>query len=91
MKLESGQLAATSGVSEWMSEDFDAAVFVNVSLQRHLNGDWGDIDEDDKILNDAAARHGHRVLSQYKSWDKTVLIVTEYDRSVTTVLFPEEY
>ncbi len=65
---------------------------VQRALSRHLRGDWGDLCEDDKQANDDALRCGARLLSAYhtragqKFW-----IITEADRSATTVLLPEEY
>ncbi len=65
---------------------------VQQGLARHLRGEWGDLCEDDKQANDDALKHGARLLSAYhtssgvKFW-----IITEADRSATTVLLPEEY
>jgi hypothetical protein len=64
-------------------------------LARHLSGDWGDIHPDDRGLNEQALRHGDRLLSVYGE-DKTdedsrIWIITEADRSATTILRPEDY
>lgn len=56
-----------------------------------LHCDWGDLCEDDWKLNDAAVRHGERLLSAYKAAGQKVFIITEWDRSATTVLFADEY
>jgi len=61
-------------------------------LTRHVTGDWGDLDADDRQENDRALKVGCRLLSAYRSacgirfW-----IITEHDRSCTTVLLPEDY
>ena len=61
-------------------------------LRRHLTGDWGDICEDDRRLNEQALKNGNRLLSVYEvTPDLTIWIITEHDRSVTTVLLPSEY
>lgn len=60
-------------------------------LDRHAHGDWGDIPADDANENDLSARNGSRILSSYAIAGKKVWIITEADRSVTTLLFPEEY
>lgn len=67
-------------------------------LLRHIQGDWGDVCGEDKALNDkAVANEGdvekqQRVLSVYKtSLGQKIWIITEYDRSATTILLPEEY
>jgi hypothetical protein len=60
-------------------------------LRRHASGDWGSMDPSDWKANDAALKHGDRLLSSYDVNGTTVWVITEYDRSVTTVLLPEEY
>ena len=62
------------------------------ALRRHAAGDWGNVDSEDWAANDAALRHGTRLLSSYTTQDKTVFwVVTEADRSVTTILLPSDY
>ena len=62
------------------------------ALQRHVIGDWGELDADDKKANDDALQSGERLLSAYKSATGTKFwIITESDRSVTTILLPEDY
>ena len=61
-------------------------------LVRHIAGDWGDVDEDDRRENELSLQHGFRLLSAYTLNSGTkIWIITEADRSVTTVLLPEEY
>lgn len=61
-------------------------------LARHLSGDWGDAAEDEKKTNDLALENGLRILSRYRdSADEQFWIITEADRSSTTVLLPEEF
>ncbi len=61
-------------------------------LHRHLSGDWGDLDQEDKQRNDQAVTNGTRLLSAYQLNDGTkIWIITEADRSATTILLPEEY
>jgi hypothetical protein len=61
-------------------------------LKRHSSGDWGEVCESDKKLNDEAVENGGRLLSAYttRRGDR-IWIITEADRSATTVLLPEEY
>ena len=62
------------------------------AIQRHQAGDWGDLSPDDHAANESALTNGARLLSAYytgagvKFW-----IITEADRSVTTILMPEDY
>jgi hypothetical protein len=61
-------------------------------LHRHANGDWGDLDDEDKRENEFSLYHGFRIFSSYilSSGDK-LWVITEADRSVTTLLLPDEY
>jgi hypothetical protein len=65
---------------------------VLLSLQRHAARDWGDLCPVDKAENELSLRQGSRLLSAYKDRNGTKFwIITEADRSVTTVLLPEDY
>lgn len=85
--LDLGEVYTTARVfKELRQED------VLIALQRHVFGDWGNLSEEDKRANDDALKYEERVLSSYVSSDgKKFWIITEADRSSTTVLFPEEY
>jgi hypothetical protein len=60
-------------------------------LARHVNCDWGDVCMEDAAENDLAVKDGNRLLSCYKFNAGRVWIITEWDRSSTTFLQPEEY
>ena len=61
-------------------------------LNRHALGDWGDLDAEDIQTNHEALRDGNRLLSAYEFGDGfKVWIITEADRSATTILLPEDY
>lgn len=62
-----------------------------VQLWKYVNCDWGDTCEKDAKSNDYAVNHGERILAVYKMGARTIWIITEWDRSATTILFPEEY
>jgi len=65
---------------------------VQLGLQRHQAGDWGDLGEEDWKENDNALRTGLRLLSSYRSTGGvTFWIITESDRSATTLLMPDDY
>jgi hypothetical protein len=84
------QIVSTPGaLSALGKEGIDASSL----LQRHITGDWGEVSEDDRRENNLAATEGFRILSAYtlprtgvKLW-----VITEADRSVTTLLLPDEY
>lgn len=88
-RLPLGQLVATPGAVAALAA---ADVSVFKLLNRHTRGDWGDLSSEDLALNDLAAITGQRVLSSYLLGNgQKVWIITEWDRSVTTVLQPEDY
>jgi hypothetical protein len=60
-------------------------------LARHETGDWGELCAFDRRQNEMALREGYRVLSSYVVSAERVWIITEADRSITTILLPEEY
>ena len=61
-------------------------------LSRHLRGDWGDLCQEDKTENELSLKYGYRLMSSYPvSETEKLWIITEADRSVTTLLLPEEY
>jgi hypothetical protein len=89
-RFEPGHTVMTSGVAEWIGQSrFNPLPF----LRRHLGGDWGEIDEHDRRRNDAALKSGEdRLFSSYQvKPGLTLWIITEGDRSVTTLLLPGEY
>ena len=64
---------------------------VDAAINRHLSGDWGDVCQSDWQRNAQALRDGDRLLSVYQTQDgEKFWIITESDRSVTTVLFPSD-
>lgn len=74
-------------------------MFIKRYLSRHSTGDWGDLDEHDTQANAMALEEGTRVMSVYNDVEyieghptkDRIYIITEYDRSATTILFPSEY
>ncbi len=62
------------------------------AIQRHQAGDWGNVDNHDRQANDSALTNSTRLFSVYHAVNSTKFwIITEADRSVTTVLLPEDY
>lgn len=85
MKFKIGQIYATPGAIE--SEENLLGL-----LQRHVNGDFGDLCDEDWESNLSAIRRGSRIFSAYKKGlTREIWIITEADRSCTTILLPEEY
>lgn len=84
-----GRLIVTASVDALIHED---RLNPLPYLRRHLRADWGDLSNEDRRRNDTALQCGDRLLSSYQvTPDLTLWIVTEWDRSVTTLLLPSEY
>ena len=64
---------------------------VQQGISRHARGDWGEVCPEDAQLNEDGLEQGGRLMSVFRSRDKRFWIITEWDRSVTTVLMPEDY
>jgi hypothetical protein len=87
--FELGQIVATPGAIQAMHS---AGTTGRDLLARHAQGDWGDLEDEDKQENELSLRQGFRILSAYKMRTGIrIWIITEADRSVTTFLLPEEY
>ncbi|MBW2675277.1 MAG: hypothetical protein JRD89_18005 [Deltaproteobacteria bacterium] len=91
-RFELGQVVVTRAVAARIKEDDEFRRFVGACLGRHADGDWGELDPEDKKANEEALRYGGRLFSAYEKWPlPKIWIITEADRSATTILFPEEY
>jgi hypothetical protein len=91
-KFPLGHKVTTSGVMERAAVDEPFAKFVRKSIDRHSQGDWGDLSTEDKKENDFALNRPLRLFSAYKHTGlPDIWIITEADRSATTILFPDEY
>ena len=87
MLFHPGNIVATPGALELAQQGINLLAL----LQRHLNGDWGDLCAADKAENDLSLQQGFRLLSAYETSYGSLWIITEADRSATTFLLPEEY
>jgi hypothetical protein len=86
-KFDPGRIVATPGAIDLR----DNGVNIIHYLKRHLSGDWGDLCEEDVKENEFSLANGFRLLSCYKTKHGDLWIITEYDRSATTLLLPSEY
>lgn len=83
-----GTIVATTAVASHFSE---SNIDIKTYLLRHVQGDWGEVSSEDSIANDLAIKNCTRLLSAYVVANNRIWIITEADRSATTLLFPEEY
>lgn len=104
MRFQLGRLVATRSIANVMAVNAEFAAFVSDSLKRYVACDWGTLDHEDHQRNDSAVKDGgERILAAYpfpseNAWfkdafprDSKIWIITECDRSVTTILLPSEY
>lgn len=90
-KFKLGKLVWTRGVNDLIADDMSFASFVLKSQKRYARGDWGDCCKEDQEANNQALKDGSRIIGVYQNEKWKIWIITEADRSVTTILFPEEY
>jgi hypothetical protein len=82
-----GRLVATPNALSHLSE-----AEILTAITRHLSGDWGELGEEDWLINDAAVKNGSRLLSVFPTGKGVRFwVITEADRSATTVMLPEDY
>lgn len=86
-RFEPGRVVATPGaLASTQPEELQRC------LARHVTGDWGELEDEDRAANEAAVAGGTRLLSAYTvSSGEKLWVITEWDRSVTTFLLPDEY
>lgn len=88
-KFPLGQVVATPGALRALEDSGESAFDL---LYRHASGDWGELDEHDRRENELSLREGFRLLSAYRlKTGERIWIITEADRSATTLLLPEDY
>jgi hypothetical protein len=86
-KFPMGDMVITPGAIAGLDQ-----ISVKLAIARHASGDWGGLDEHDRTVNENSLRDGGTLVSIYKdSRGVKFYVITEYDRSRTTVLLPEEY
>ena len=84
-----GQTFITPGAQEALEIAGQTAIQL---LRRHMSNDWGEISEEDARENELSLREGYRLLSAYRTVrGQRIWIITEADRSATTILLPSEY
>lgn len=89
--FEMGQLVATRGIVDAVDNDPVLAMFIGASLRRYQRCDWGEMCKEDRDMNDLSLSGGGRLFAAYENEFYKIWIITEADRSVTTILFPDEY
>lgn len=87
-----GRVLVTGGIAQLSREKPEFAAFVQSSLDRYRRGDWGEMSDQDKLLNEQSLEKNLRLFASYESGIfPEIWIATKPDRSYTTVTFPDEY
>ena len=86
MLFQLGRIVATPGALRAIPMEI-----ITDSIRRHVTGDYGDLDDEDRQANAWSIEHGERILSAYDHKGTRYYLITERDRSSTTVLLCEEY
>ena len=81
-----GEVVITANAAQHLD-----TVAVNVALRRHAAGDWGELCPEDAAENELSLKEGFRLLSVYGTGERRFWVITEADRSVTTILMPDDY
>lgn len=90
--LSLGQVVVTAAINESIIADPEFAIGIINSLERYCNYDWGELCEEDKLKNDLAIENEEeRIFAAYEICSEKIYIITEWDRSATTILFSSEY
>jgi hypothetical protein len=86
-KFRLGKIVSTRNALDRLTQDD-----ILIAIGRHQAGDWGDVSEHDRTQNELSLKQGHRLWSAYHAADGVKFwLITEADRSHTTVLLPENY
>jgi hypothetical protein len=89
LNVQLGSIVATPAAIRYMNE---YSIDARYLLVRHMKGDWGDMGAQDIAANDRALATNERVMSSFKNaGPEPVWVITERDRSVTTILMPSDY
>lgn len=91
MKFNIGKLYMTAAIAEALKDNTQFSIEIHAALYRYSNCDWGDMSGEDKRINDSALKDGDRIFAAYKTSKGKIWIITEADRSCTTILFPSDY
>lgn len=92
-KFNLGRTVMTQGIAMKMDANPQFGVDVTIAFQKYCNADWSEMKyEEDRQMNEEAVKNGNeRIFATYNTCEGQIYIITEHDRSYTTILFPDEY
>ena len=90
-RFQLGKLVMTSGIQNIINENPSYQYELVNYLNRYMNEDWGDLCDEDKQMNEDGIKNNERILASYLTTSGKIYIITERDRSYTTILLKSEY
>ena len=90
-QFDLGQVVMTPGVESLLEGPTAGMGDLRDIVTRHREGDWGSMGTEDSALNDAAVEGGDRIMGAHELGGEKIWVITEWDRSATTLLLPDEY
>lgn len=90
-RFKTGNLYQTRGIAEAIEESPQLFIEIIDAYARYINGDYGELCIEDIEENEKAIEYGGRILAKYETSVDDIYIITEADRSATTILFYDEY
>lgn len=91
MKFELGRLVMTRGIAAKIDKNAQFSNDIRKALDKYINCNWGECCKEDSKMNNYAVKNESRILGTYDTCEGRIWIITERDRSATTILFPSEY
>lgn len=91
VKFELGQTVQTRGIAAACENDEAFTKEIYKAFNKYVNCDWGETCAEDSALNDSAVNNADRIVAKYETSKGNIFIITEWDRSYTTILFADEY
>ena len=88
--FDMGLVVITNGINDKL-DNLRFSKEITAALHRFTCGDWGEMEQEDIEANSEALRNGERLFAAYETSEGKIWIITEADRSATTILFPDEY
>ena len=90
MNFKLGRLVMTNEMHNCITKDTNFDSEVATAFKRYVKGDWGNISEEDKLINEEALNEGGTLMGAYDTSKGEIWIITEGNRSITTILFTDE-
>lgn len=89
--MKINKLYMTRSINDNIAENSDFSKFICDSIGKYNEQNWGEVSQEDRELNDIAVNSENRIIAKYSYRERSIFIITEWDKKYTTILFVEEY